>query len=162
MDILITVCKETAADAMESFIHTFSFVPDDRLTWTPTPTAKSAMRIAAHTAVYAGLFATMITNRKLPTPEEVPDFRAKADAAEEALTSRVEMERVFRKNTENVLTALDSLTPDETRATLDFGHGITVPMTFLLWLPSNHVLGHEGQIDFLQTCWDDQEIHFQG
>jgi hypothetical protein len=145
---------------MDSFIHTFSFVPDDRLTWTPSPTAKSAIRIAAHTAVYAGLFADMINNRRLPTPEEVPGFRAGADAAEEALTSRVEMERVFRKNTENVLTALDSLIPDETKATLDFGHGITVPMTFLLWLPCKHALGHEGQIDFLQTCWDDQVVHF--
>jgi hypothetical protein len=50
MESLIASCKESAVWGMNVFLTTFSFVPDDKLNWTPAPTAKGAMRIAAHTA----------------------------------------------------------------------------------------------------------------
>ncbi|MGI8924225.1 MAG: hypothetical protein ACR2HJ_09365 [Fimbriimonadales bacterium] len=59
---------------MEEFLKTFSFVPDDKLNWTPSPTAKTAIRIAAHTAIYAGNFAKMIRDRKLPFGDEIPEY----------------------------------------------------------------------------------------
>ena len=145
---------------MEHFLKVFSFVPDDKLHWTPVPTAKSAIRIAAHTAIYAGVFAKMIRDRKLPFGDEIPEFVARNTAAEESLTSRTEMENLFRKNTEDVLAALDALTPEEIGMTLDPGLGWTMPMTFLMKLPGVHAVGHTAQIDYLQTCWGDQEVHF--
>ncbi len=160
MDSRVASCKENAVSAMEGFLKTFSFVPDDKLTWSPTPTAKSAIRIAAHTALYAGNFAQMIRERKLPQKDDIPERLARMNAAEAAITSRAEMERIFRKNTEEVLAALDTLTPEEMEITLDSGLGWTVPMSFLMNLPGNHAMTHESQIDYLQTCWDDQVVHF--
>ncbi len=145
---------------MEQFLKTFSFVPDDKLNWTPSPTAKSAIRIAAHTAIYAGVFAKMIRERKLPFGDEIPEFVARIDAAEEALTSRAEMESLFRKNTDEALAALDTLTPEAIGMTLDTSLGWTVPMTRLMMLPGTHAFSHAAQIDYLQTCWGDQEVHF--
>src|SRR5688572_15082397 len=97
---------------MEHFLKVFSFVPDDKMNWTPSPTAKSAIRIAAHTALYAGIFAKMIRDQKLPSGDEIPEFVARISAAEEALTSRTEVESLFRKNTNEVMTALDTLTSE--------------------------------------------------
>src|SRR5205807_6559980 len=94
---------------MEHFLMVFSFVPDDRLTWTPTPTAKSAIRIAAHTALYAGRFARMIKDRKLPASGNLTEWLAQRNAEEIALTSRTEMESIFRKGTDEVIAALDSM-----------------------------------------------------
>jgi len=68
MEGIVTSCKESAVHGMEHFLMLLSFVPDDKLNWTPTPTAKSALRIAAHTALYAGRFARMMRDRKLLTP----------------------------------------------------------------------------------------------
>src|SRR5205807_8751548 len=97
---------------MEHFLMVFSFVPDDRLTWTPTPTAKSAIRIAAHTALYAGRFARMINDRKLPSQDNLPEWLAQRNAEEAGVTSRTEMESIFRKGTDEVIAALYSLTAE--------------------------------------------------
>ncbi len=160
METLIASCKEGAVKGMEHFLKVFSFVPDDRLNWTPSPTAKSALRIAAHTAVTVGNFAKMIRARKLPTGDEIPELVARTEAAEAEISSRAEMESVFRKNTDEVIAALDTLTPEDIGTTLDTSLGWSAPMTFLMKLPEIHAMAHTSQIDYLQTCWDDQIVHF--
>lgn len=159
MDSPIESCKKSAVQGMEMFLRNFSYVPDDKLTWTVTPTAKSAIRIAAHTALYAGRFALMIRDRQLPKPENLDEWVAKNYAEEIALTSREEMESVFRKGTDEVIAALDTLTPEDIDSVLDSGQGWTMSMAFLMTLPGWHATLHTGQIDFLQTCWGDQEIY---
>lgn len=155
----IEAAKQRAVSGMEMFLRNFSHVPDDKLVWTPTPTAKSAIRIAAHTALYAGRFAAMIRERRLPTPADLGAWLAERDAEEIALTDRAEMERVFRTGTAEVLAALDGLAPEDVALTLDSGQGWTMPMTQLMVLPGWHATLHTGQIDYLQTCWDDQQVY---
>lgn len=181
MESLITSSKKSAVNGMEQFLKVFSFVPDDKLDWTPARTAKSAMRIAAHTAIYPAVFAQMIRERKLPS-DDIPGFVARMVAAEEGLSRisppptpsprtlhrgegvpgdrRAEMEGVFRKGTDEVVAALDTLTPEAIGMSLDSGLGWSMPMTFLMSLPGVHAYTHTGQIDYLQTCWGDQEVHF--
>lgn len=71
---LIESSKQSAVSCMEYFLRNFSHVPDDKLEWTPTQTAKSAMRIAAHTALYAGRFAKMIRDRRLPVTGNLAEW----------------------------------------------------------------------------------------
>lgn len=156
---LVETSKERAVSNMEFFLRNFAHVPDDKLNWTPTPTAKSALRIAAHTALYAARFAAMIRAKALPQPENLVEWLAQRDAEEIAITSREEMEKVFRQGTAEVLDALDALTPEDIKLTLDSGQGWTAPMTQLMGLPAWHATLHAGQIDYLQTCWDDQQIY---
>lgn len=144
---------------MEHFLRNFSHVPDDKLEWTPTPSAKSALRIAAHTALYAGRFAKMIRERRLPVVGDLQEWLAKRDAEEMTITSREEVERVFREGTEEVLAALDTLTPEDIERSLDSGQGWAMPMRFLIDLPGFHATLHAGQIDYLQTCWGDMEVY---
>ncbi len=160
MESLVAPYKVSAVEGMERFLKVFSFVPDDKLAWRPTPTAKSAIRIGAHTALYASRFAQMIREQKLPNIENRVEFLARRDAAEAAVTSRVDVESIFREGTEDVLAALDSLPAEAIEKVLDSGFGWSVPMTWLMNLPGNHAIGHVGQIDYLQTCWDDQVVHF--
>ena len=160
MESLAASYRESAVRGMEHFLKVFSFVPDDKLTWTPTPTAKSAIRIAAHTALYAGRFARMINDRKLPSSDNLAEWLAQVNAEEAAITSRIEMESVFRKGTDEVIAALDSLTPEAIGSSLDSGLGWSMPMTRLMNLPGWHATLHAGQIDYLQTCWGDLEVHF--
>ena len=160
MESLVASCKESAVQGMEYFLKAFSFVPDDKLTWTPTPTAKSAIRIAAHTALYAGRFARMIKDGKLPGSDNLAERMTQRNAEEAAITSRTEVESIFRKGTDEVIAALDSLTPEAIGATLESGFGWSMPMTLLMNMPGLHAVSHAAQIDYLQTCWDDQEVHF--
>ena len=151
--------RKSAVDGMEMFLRNFSKVPDDRLSWTPTPTAKSALRIAAHTALYAGRFAKMIRDRKLPIVDNLEAWEASLAAEEGAVGTRSDVERIFREGTDQVLAAFDSITEEELLLDLDSGQGWTMSMSFLLTLPGWHAVLHTGQIDFLQTCWGDHEIY---
>lgn len=156
---LIESSKQRAVSCMEFFLRNFSHVPDEKLSWTPTPTAKSAIRIAAHTALYAGRFARMIRDRRQPAPENLNEWLAERDAEEVAITSREEVETIFREGTAEVLAALDTLTPEDLEMSLDSGQGWSMPMKQLIGLPGFHATLHAGQIDYLQTCWDDQRVY---
>ncbi len=156
---LVETSKQRAVSCMEFFLRNFAHVPDDKLHWTPTPTAKSAIRIAAHTALYAARFAAMIRARAVPAPENLADWIAARDAEEIAITTREEMEKAFREGTAEVLLALDALTPEDLESTIDSGQGWSMPMTQLMGLPAFHATLHAGQIDYLQTCWDDQHVY---
>lgn len=145
---------------MEMFLRNFSHVPDDKLNWTPAPTAKSALRIAAHTALYASRFAKMIREAQLPQMSSVEMYMAQVESEELAITDRAEIEPIFRKGTEEVWAALDTLTPELIESTLQSGPDFSMSMRFLMTLPGWHATLHCGQIDFLQTCWGDQEIYF--
>ncbi len=144
---------------MEMFLRNFAHVPDDRLTWTPTPTAKSALRIAAHTALYAGRFARMIRDGQLPAADNLTEWLARRNAEEAAITNRADIEPIFRQGTAEVLAALDALSAEDIGRSLDSGQGWSMPMTSLMKLPGWHATLHTGQIDFLQTCWGDQEVY---
>lgn len=159
MEDIVAGYKKSAVQGMERFLKNLSFVPDDKLDWTPTPTSKSALRVAAHTALYSRRFARMIWDRKLPAVENLAEWEAQVKAEEIAVTSREEVERIYREGIEEVLSALDSLTPEEFTSTLDSGQGWSVLMTDLMNLPGWHATLHTGQIDYLQTCWGDQKVY---
>lgn len=156
---LIESYKQRTVSSMEMFLRNFSKVPDDKLTWQATPTAKSALRIGAHTALYAGRFAQMIKTRTLPAPINLTDWLAGLEAEESAVTSREEIERIMREGTAEVLAALDALKPDDLDLKIDSGQGWSITMLQVIGLPAFHATVHCGQIDFLQTCRDDQEIY---
>lgn len=161
MEDLVASCKESAMSGMEMFLRNFSYVPDDKLNWTPAPTAKSPIRIAAHTALYASRFARMMREQKLPVVGDLEEWLAERDAEEIAITSRTEMEAVFRRGTDDVIVALDSLTAEAIASSLDSGMGWSMPMTQLMKLPGWHATLHTGQIDYLQTCWGDQKVYVE-
>lgn len=141
------------------FLRNFSKVPEEKLTWQAAPTAKSALRIGAHTALYASRFAKMIRTQTLPAPTNLAEWLAEVEAEEKAVTSREEVERILRAGTAEVLEALDSLRPEDLALSIDSGQGWSMCMQQVMGLPAFHTTLHCGQIDFLQTCWGDQEIY---
>lgn len=158
MHPLIALSQKTAVDSMEHFFVVLSFVPADKLTWAPSPTAKNALQIAAHTAVTAGNFASMIRNRQFP--QDVAEHLDRTNRAEAELTTLEAIEAAFRRSTADVVEALGTLTDEEVETRLESGQGWSAPMTWLMNLPTLHATGHTYQLDLLQTCWGDQEVHF--
>lgn len=151
--------KKSAVQGMEMFLRNFSYVPDDKLTWSPAPSAKSAIQIAAHTALYPARFAQMIRDRAVPQPENLEAWLAEREAEEATVTTREQVEEAFRAGTKEVIEALDGLTLEDLELELDSGQGWSMPMRFVMSLPGFHATLHCGQIDFLQTCWGDQKVY---
>ena len=159
MQDLINSYKQSAKEGMQYFLRNFSYVPDDKLNWAVVPTAKTPMRIAAHTALYPARFAQMLRDKKAPAFDNLDEWLAQREAEEIAVTSREEMERIFREGTDEFIAALDTLTQEDIDGKFDSGQGWSMPMTWLMGLAGWHATLHAGQIDFLQTCWDDQKIY---
>lgn len=156
MEDYIAMCKERATEAMDYFLRVLSFVPAEKLTWSPAPTAKSALEIAAHCAGYSGAFAWIIRAGKFPC--SVDEFRATVHAAIESIATLEEAETMLRQGIADSIAALDSVKPEQVGSTVDSPQGRT-PFNFFLTLPAAHLEGHVSQIDYLQTCWGDLKVH---
>lgn len=142
---------------MEMFLRNLSHVPAEKMSWSPTPTAKSAFQIAAHCAAYSGAFASIIRDGKFAGSGE--EFVAKVEAKFQSIKSVEEAETVLRQGIDDTLAALDTVQPEQIDSTIETPIGST-PFLFFMTIPANHLLIHTGQIDYLQTCWDDQQVYF--
>ncbi len=156
MDELIAHCKNQTANAMERFLRNLSRVPVERLDWSPSPTAKTVLQIAAHVAGYSGAFASII--RACEFPATVGEFMAPINLAIDGVHSVAEADAVLRLGITDTLDALDTVTPERIESSLDTPIGPT-PFLFFMTIPSVHLTLHTGQIDYLQTCWGDQEVY---
>ncbi|HEV2473059.1 MAG TPA: DinB family protein [Chthonomonadales bacterium] len=157
LEDIISFCKKQATESLHYFLNTLSFVPVDKLAWSPAPTAKSALQIAAHCAGYSGAFASIIRAGKFPGTAE--EFRSKVHSVIDSITTLEQAQDILRKGIADSVAALDTVKPEQVGANIATPHGET-PFTFFMTLPAYHLDGHAAQIDYLQTCWDDQEVHF--
>src|SRR5579862_8542521 len=157
MEDFIEMCKERVTEAMDRFLHDLSFVPADKLTWRPTPTAKSALEIAAHCAGYSGAFASIIRAGRFPSTVE--EFRDPIQSAIESIMTLEQAQTMLRKGIADTIEALDTVKPEQIGAMIEAPALGRTPFKFFLNLPAMHLENHDGQIDYLQTCWGDLEVH---
>ena len=157
MDDFIAICKERTTRALDSFLLDLSYVPADKLTWSPAPTAKSALDIATHCAAYSGNFAEIIAAGKFCFTLE--EFLDKIQSAKDSITTLEQAEEMLRESIADSITALDTVDPEQIHAMVEAPHG-PAPFIFFLTLPAMHLEKHGAQIDYLQTCWGDLEVHF--
>jgi hypothetical protein len=154
---IVAQCKDRATSAMDMFLRNLSHVPEDKLTWSPSPTAKSALQIAAHVAGYSGGFASVIRAGTFPATAE--EFLGPINARIEGIQTVQQAEAVLRQGIADTLAALDTVRPEQIDRSLETPIGST-PFLFFMTIPSVHLVLHTGQIDYLQTCWGDQEVYF--
>jgi hypothetical protein len=140
------------------FLNTFAAVPDDKLTYTPSPTAKNALKIAAHVAATLPGLAMIIGRQPMPDMT-APELFAFLDAEADKLHTREKVVEAIEAGHAQVLAALAALTPEDTEATVvtPLGEG---SMGFYMNLPGVHYMSHGAQIDYLQTCWGDLDLHY--
>ena len=165
MQQTIDNASEVVADAKSRFeryserlLHLFSFVPDDKLTWTPSPTAKSSLGIVAHCASVSEFFAKVITRtmpENMASPEEF--FKWLADS-EAKITTREGAVASVKAATTNLCKAIDTVNAGniDTAPNSPFG---SVPMQFWIHQGGDQLAGHVGQIEYLQTIWGDLDNH---
>ena len=136
----------------------FSHVPDDKLDWSPAPTAKSALAIVAHCAEANEAFAKVIRGEELPRMESKEEALQNIRESGRDAVSREEAVRQLEETTAAVIAAMDQVRPDQLDTMPDSPFG---PMPFRFWLslPGRHTLGHKYQIDYLQTIWGDLDFH---
>ncbi|HLJ53794.1 MAG TPA: DinB family protein [Chthonomonadaceae bacterium] len=159
MEGMIEMSKQSAVRGMERFLKTFEAVPDDKVNWSPSPSAKTPLQIAAHAACTAGNFAVLFREGRFPAMD-IGQFMAHMKETESRVTTREQAVALFRANTDAAIAALEAITPGSLAATIDTPFGFSAPMSQFTMVPGMHAQAHAAQIDYLQTCWGDQEMHF--
>jgi hypothetical protein len=155
-DQIIAQAKSQAEMHAAQLLHTFSFVPDDKLNWSPSESCKSALRIVAHCAVSNHGISRMIRGENFEgDPTEV--FKAMA-ASELEITTREQAISAMNESLAVVLSSLDTVTDERIGSVPESPMG-PLPMMFWVTLPAMHMMGHSYQVDFLQTVWGDHEFH---
>ena len=156
--IAIEQAKQHAENGKARFLKTFSYVPDDKLGYAPSQTARTPLRVAAHVGLANFNLAKIIRGEPLPDVSAEELF-AKVAEAEKGITTREQALQTIEASHQDVLSALDSLSPDMIEREVHTP-GLDAPMTFYMNLPGLHMFGHAAQIDYQQTIWGDMDPHF--
>ena len=130
--------------------------PDDRLLWSPAPTARTPLAQVHHaaTSIHHIHTAMMGTRFATPTTEEADiEFLA----LEQGVTTREEVLALLDKNSQAFIDWLDQLPverlSDMVPLPFDLGEA---PLEFMLGVPAWHTNDHAAQMDYIQTCYGDR------
>lgn len=144
--------------AMEKANKALEFVPDDKLSWKPSPTAKSALEIAAHLGVVNASMADLIENRKSKF-STANDLFAWLQSEESKYTTRDSVQALLDKGAARTLKVINALNAkDLAEGTVESPFG-TRPLRRFIFIPEGHTHEHAAQIEYLQTIWGDTEMH---
>jgi len=142
----LQIAIQTAEFFGPSFAYNLDFIPDDKLTFKPSPTANSALEIAQQAAMHLINMKAALTGGNFgDVPVEVPESRA---AAQELIKRA----------------ARDYAAWMHTLDTSNFGESIELPFGVMprgQWVltPVLDLVHHHGQIAYIQAILGDDQIH---
>ena len=149
--------KDEVAKASEGLLKTFAFVPDDKLGWSPSETARSPLWIVGHCAAANDAFARGIRGEAFP-PMSMEEFGRMVWLAGKDTKTRDEAAKALEDSTAGVLAALDALTEDRMGAAVQSPFG-PIPVAYWMTFAGGHMMGHSNQVEYIQTIWGDHQPH---
>ena len=155
MEIFIEQTKNELDRACQRLEHLFALTPDDRINWSPSPTARTPMELILHAAYALEGIQGMVSGEKFPYAS-----LAEADAAwremEKQPTTRAQTLAMLHEKSANYKKWLDSFTLEKLASTavLPFGE---MPYTQAIIFGKMHTAFHSAQLEYVQTCYGDHD-----
>jgi len=143
----------------DRMIHALATTPDDRVNWSPSPTARTPIEQVVHAAEAVRHIHDTLDGRTyaVSTPGEADRrFRER----EQAIKTREEALDLLMKNGDAYLAWLDTLTPEQYASDVKMAFSLgMIPMTFALGIEANHLSFHTAQMIYIQTIYGDRDWH---
>ncbi len=155
---IVAECQARMKSATDRMVTTFRFVPDDKLRWSPSETARSPLDLVAHCALANRFFAGVIRGEPMPPMPQPGELRAWGRQLAAEIPDARDAIRRLEASRDEVIAALGTMTP-ERFATEPAMPGGSFPMHFWMGVPGQHMEGHASQMDYLQTIWGDLVDH---
>lgn len=147
-----------ARDQMVNLINT---TPDDKLNWSPSPTARTPIELVGHTAGAFGPFIGMLQNEAgSPGGFDPTSFDSHLREIDKEFKSKEQVLKLFHDGCDKYLNYIDSLDEAALAKEIIFFTG-PMPRIKLLPIGVNHTLSHAGQLAYLQTIWGDRDWHLK-
>jgi uncharacterized damage-inducible protein DinB len=135
--------------AAKNMAYNLEFIPDDKLTWKPAPTANSALEVVSH------IVAVFVVGKKLAETGvwEFPQFQP--------VESRAQAQEQLESAGEAYAAAIAQIEPARLGDVVKVGPGFEMPMARAATLGAIDAVHHHGQIAYIQTLLGDTEMHFK-
>jgi len=145
---------KAAADGVDQarkrMLWALEHVPEDKLGWSPAPTAKSTLGILSHLIASNAFFTSALGAGAVNEPPA-------QDAG--TLTDRQDAIDRLNAGTDALIEAIKGLPEDRINATVPTPFGDT-SVQFILRIAGIHTFGHAAQVEYLQSCWGDTDFHW--
>lgn len=156
MDTRVEQAASDLRQAVGAMRQSLDKVPDERLNWSPSPTARSPLHIVAHSAFAIDFIRQMILGRPYPAPTTADADREFLEA-EQAISTREQALSLLEGNCEEYCAAIGSLTDDQLTGFVEAPFGLgQVPTTLAITFGGMHTRHHQAQLDYVQTCYGDR------
>jgi len=143
--------------AKDRLTKAFNTTPDDKINWSPAPTARTPLNQVAHAAMAVAGIQKMFNGAPMPF-ENINEMDAQWRKEEKQYTTRDQVMDLLNQNSDAYIAWMDSLTPDQVQSTLKAPFG-EFPMASAITWPADHLRNHAGQIEYIQTCYGDMDWH---
>jgi hypothetical protein len=158
METLQAQAKLTLEHEHGRILRTFAAVPDDKLSWSPSATSKSALQIVVHCGFTNQFLASAIKGDQTPPAGSVEERHAAMDKKIAAIKTREEAISLLADSVLAVSAALDGVSADALGSVVQLPFG-AMPMAQVIWIPARHITMHAAQIDYIETMWGDLSSH---
>ena len=150
--------KGAVQTSRDLLLKTFAFVPDEKLNWSPSTTARTPLQIAAHCGGANATFATLLRGEPWPLAKTAAEANEQIRNGPTEIHTREAAVQKIEDSAAALVAALEKATPAtlETMLWTAFGE---FPYGFAMTFPAEHMAGHARQIDYLETIWGDQVDH---
>jgi len=133
-------------------------VPDDKLNWSPAPTARTPIHVVAHISQCTIDFVAMLEGKFEGDSDDTVQVEARFRELEKPYTTREGVIDFFDRSCDTYLALLDTLTPAQVAGDVEVAFG-TYPMATAITFMTNHLRVHGSQLDYIQTCYGDLLWH---
>lgn len=144
-----------ARDRLITLINT---TPDDKLKWSPSPTARTPIQLVGHSGGALFAFSEMAQHGFTRDGVDTASFDADLREKEASFKSRDEVIGLLNQGCDAYCAYVDSLDEQALAEKVPFIYGPTARVKVLEMGPA-HTSVHGGQLAYLQTIWGDRDWH---
>ena len=138
-------------------LRDFSKVPDDRLNWAPSATARTPLAIFAHCGFSLGFIGRTLEGTPYPAPT-MEQADAEFLEMEKTVLTRERALQLWEDSLAKYVAILQELREEDlaSTVTLPFSLG-AAPMHYMIGMGAVHTREHVAQLEYIQTIYGDRE-----
>jgi len=159
MEQIIEQAKAEFINSKERLVQALANTPDDRVNWSPAPTARTPIQQVAHAALaIPGLIDLLMGKPFEFTSSSELDQALRA--TEKQFETREQVLELLERNSCAYLAWMDMLTPEQLNSTFAFPLARTpmqVPIHVGITFVAGHMRNHVAQIEYIQTIYGDRD-----
>jgi hypothetical protein len=139
-------------------LHVFSFIPEEKLNWSPSITSRTSAHIVAHCAAVFEFVEDALAGNLPKDIPSVEDFFKNLSEREGEILANEDVAVMVKGAVAKLSKTMLTVSAENIDSTADTCFG-PLPLRFLITLAQEQLAEHTGQIKYLQTIWGDMDNH---